>query len=134
MIWDMWNDIKWHIFSSCECDEKVFCCVIYSKSPSATVFRGGGDLVTKSCLSLVTPWTVVHQASLYMGFFSQEYWSGLPFPSPGEETRDQNPVSCTGRWILYHWATREAHCVQSKDIIMSSANIMNVILLFRQTA
>ena len=31
----------------------------------------------------VTPWTVDHQASLYMGFPRQEYWSGWPFPSPG---------------------------------------------------
>ena len=30
----------------------------------------------------VTPWTVAHQASLSMGFSRQEYWSGLPFPSP----------------------------------------------------
>ena len=31
----------------------------------------------------VTPWTVTHQAPLSMGFSKQEYWSGLPFPSPG---------------------------------------------------
>ena len=40
-----------------------------------------------SCFSHVqffaTPWTVVHQASLSMEFSSQEYWNGLPFPSPG---------------------------------------------------
>ena len=30
----------------------------------------------------VTPGTVAHQASLSMGFSRQEYWSGLPFPSP----------------------------------------------------
>ena len=30
-----------------------------------------------------TPWTVACQASLSMGFSRQEYWSGLPFPSPG---------------------------------------------------
>ena len=33
---------------------------------------------------LVTPWTVVHQAPLSVGFSRQEYWSGLPFPSPGD--------------------------------------------------
>ena len=32
----------------------------------------------------VTPWTVAHQASPSMGFSRQEYWSGLPFPSPGD--------------------------------------------------
>ena len=31
-----------------------------------------------------TPQTVAHQAPLSMGFFGQEYWSGLPFPSPGD--------------------------------------------------
>ena len=30
----------------------------------------------------VTPWTVACQALLSMGFSRQEYWSGLPFPSP----------------------------------------------------
>ena len=31
-----------------------------------------------------TPWTVTRQAPLSMGFSRQEYWSGLPFPSPGD--------------------------------------------------
>ena len=33
---------------------------------------------------VVTPWSVAHEASLSMGFSRQEYWSGLPFPSPGD--------------------------------------------------
>ena len=32
----------------------------------------------------VTPWTVTHQDPLSVGFPRQEYWSGLPFPSPGD--------------------------------------------------
>ena len=32
----------------------------------------------------VTPWTVTYQAPPFMGFSRQEYWSGLPFPSPGD--------------------------------------------------
>ena len=31
-----------------------------------------------------TPWSVAHQAPQSMGFSRQEYWSGLPFPSPGD--------------------------------------------------
>ena len=31
-----------------------------------------------------TPWTVAYQAHLSIGFSRQEYWSGLPFPSPGD--------------------------------------------------
>ena len=41
-------------------------------------------LVTKSCPTLVTPWTVALQAPLSMGFSMQEYWSGLPFPPSGD--------------------------------------------------
>ena len=43
-------------------------------------------LVVQSLSSVqlfVTPWTVAHQAPLSMGFSRQEYWSGLPFLSPG---------------------------------------------------
>ena len=32
----------------------------------------------------VTPWNAGYQAPLFMGFSRQEYWSGLPFPSPGD--------------------------------------------------
>ena len=41
-----------------------------------------------NCVSRVqlfeTPWTVAHQAPLSMGFFRQEYWSGLLCPPPGD--------------------------------------------------
>ena len=40
-------------------------------------------LVTQSCLTVLTPWTVAHQASLSRGFFRQEHWSELPCPPPG---------------------------------------------------
>ena len=46
--------------------------------------RPGGGLVAKSCPTLVTPWTVAHQAPLSMRFSRREYWSGWPFPSPGD--------------------------------------------------
>ena len=39
---------------------------------------------TKSCPTFVTLWTMAFQAPLSMGFSRQEYWSGLPFPSPGD--------------------------------------------------
>ena len=38
-----------------------------------------------SCVRLfATPWTIARQAPLSMGFSRQEYWSGLPFPLPGD--------------------------------------------------
>ena len=60
-----------------------------------------------------TPWTVALQASLSVEFSRQEYWNGLPFPTPGESSqpRDQARISCIsyiGRQILYHCPTWEA--------------------------
>ena len=63
--------------------------------------------------SFATPWSVSHQAPLSMGFPRQEYWSGLPCPSPGDlpelgigteagprtQQADFSPV----------WASREAN-------------------------
>ena len=42
-----------------------------------------GGLVAKSCLTIVTPWTIACQAPLLREFPRQEYWSEFPFPSPG---------------------------------------------------
>ena len=49
--------------------------------------RKKGESLSRVWL-FATPWTVAHQAPLSKGFSSQEYWSGLPFPSPG--IRDEN--------------------------------------------
>ena len=38
----------------------------------------------QSCPTLCDPWTVAYQDPPSMGFFRQEYWSGLSFPSPGD--------------------------------------------------
>ena len=40
--------------------------------------------VAQSCPTLCDPWTVAHQAPPSMGFYRQEYWSGVPLPSPGD--------------------------------------------------
>ena len=42
------------------------------------------SLVAKLCLTLVTPWMIALQVPLSVGFSRQEFWSGLPFPSPGD--------------------------------------------------
>ena len=41
-------------------------------------------LVAQLCLILLHPWTAAHHIPLFMGFSRQEYWSGLPFFSPGD--------------------------------------------------
>ena len=43
------------------------------------LIAGGGGLVTQSCLTLVSPWSIAWQASPSMGFPRQEQWNGLPF-------------------------------------------------------
>ena len=75
-------------------NEKEF--FFFFKKKSQTRIGGDGGLITKSCSTLMTPWTVALQDPLSMGFLRQEFWSGLPFPSPGEQTQ----VSCTvGRFF-----------------------------------
>ena len=41
-------------------------------------------VLIQSCLSFATPQTIAHQAPVSMGVSRQEYWSGLPFPLPGD--------------------------------------------------
>ena len=56
-----------------------------------------------SCARLfLTPWTAAHQALLSMRFSRQGYWSGLPFPSPGDFPHPGiKPGSLSCRQILY---------------------------------
>ena len=60
------------------------CDMAFDLDKTSTFFLG--NAVVCSSLSRVqlfaTPWTVVRQAPLSMEFSRQEYWSGLPFPSP----------------------------------------------------
>ena len=46
--------------------------------------------VAQSCPTLATPWTAALQAPPSMGFSRQEYWSGVPLPSPSSFVRLQN--------------------------------------------
>ena len=48
----------------------------------------------------VTPWTVVHQAPPSMEFSRQEYWSGLPFPSPPDLLRSPGIVEVNLTWVF----------------------------------
>ena len=50
--------------------------------PKIPIRLCGGGLVDKLHSTLLTPWTVARQAPLSMGLSRQEYWSGLPFPTP----------------------------------------------------
>ena len=45
---------------------------------------GSTQIILCECMRLVMYDSVAHQAPLFMEFSQQEYWSGLPFPSPGD--------------------------------------------------
>ena len=57
-----------------------------SSSPAFLMMYSAATAATatspQSCLTLSTLWTVAHQAPLSMGFSRQEYWNGMPLPSP----------------------------------------------------
>ena len=58
---------------------------------SMTSFNSWSGVKSLSCIWLfVTPWTVAYQAPPSMGFSRQEYWSGLPFPSPTHKSEKWN--------------------------------------------
>ena len=66
-------------------------------------YRGCYCLVAKLCLTLAIPWNVACQPPLPMGFPKQDYWSGLPFPSPGDHPDPGlNLHLLLGRWTVYH--------------------------------
>ena len=57
---------------------------VYKETEKYGLFRGGGCLVTKSCLTLAILGPVACQAHLPMEFSRQEHWSGVPAPSSGD--------------------------------------------------
>ena len=67
-------------------------------------------LVAKSCPTLCDPMDYSPPAPLSVEFSRQDYWSGLPFPSPGDlPDPGIKPMSTAlAGHILYHWAAREA--------------------------
>ena len=59
-----------------------------------------GGLITKLCPTLMIPWTVAHQAPLFMVFPRQEHWSGLPFPTPDLPGWGIKPTSASQEILL----------------------------------
>ena len=85
------------------------------------------SLIQKKCVSVsrsimshsfATLWTIACQSPLSMGFSRQEYWSGLPFPPPGDlPDRGIKPRSAAlhCRQILYRLSPRETRLLPRQD-------------------
>ena len=75
-----------------------------------------------------TPWTVAYQAPPSMGFFRQECWSGLPFPSPGDlpDPEIKTWVSHIAGRCFTVWATREATWKQCKTKKETSTQVFKI--------
>ena len=56
----------------------------WTEEPSGLQAGSGGPTCRVDKVCRGSPWTVAHQAPLSMGFPRPGYWSGLPFPSPGD--------------------------------------------------
>ena len=100
----------------------------------------GGDLVTKSCLTLATPWTVPRPGSSVHGFSQQGYWIGLPVPSPRDLSDPGiEPTSPACRQILY-WLSHQgsptpkefpspSHCFTLCHLLLCSPSFSYACLL-----
>ena len=106
---------KSHVFSQClkyllhvalPIPMKLFTCIFISalKSENNHVCVCVCVCVCESLsrvLLFMTPWTVAHQVPLFMEFSRQEYWSGLPCPSPGESSQPTDQTRSPCRQIPY---------------------------------
>ena len=81
--WVVRLDISWRRQAHCRVLEEPRAEGGHRKTEKCRVSTGAAQVLI--CIQLFeTPWTVAPQAPLSMGFSRQEYWSGLPFPPPGD--------------------------------------------------
>ena len=97
------------------------------------------EVLSLSCVQLfVTPWTAACQAPLSMGFSRQEYWSGWPFPSPGDlPDPGMEPRSPALQGILYCLSPQGSlpfilslpgHFLTSADTVVQKCGIWQSLL------
>ena len=79
-----------------------------SKWKSSRQLLAVGSLITKSCLTLCNPMDCSRAGSSVHGDFHARTleWVGISSSRGSSRPRDQTHISCIGRQILYHWATR----------------------------
>ena len=68
-----------------DCSHEIKRCLLLGRKVMTNLEVKWSEVKLLSRVRLfATPWTVAYQAPQSMGFSRQEYWSGVPFPSPGD--------------------------------------------------
>ena len=80
----LFRDGQWGVHVPVNQKKRYITPIIPEVSGNKSYERNVCVLVAQSCPTFCDPWTGSHQAPLSMGFIRQEYWSGLPFPPPGD--------------------------------------------------
>ena len=97
---------------------------------TATTFQHSIPLFSCQVVSnsFVTRWTLAHWAPLSVGFPGHEYWSGLPFPAPGDLPNPgiKSCISHIGRQILYLCTTWEVH--ETVNVCCLSCSVGGTVL------
>ena len=71
-----------------------------------------------------TPWTIARQAPLSMGFSRQEYWSGLPFPTPGDLPNSGIEAASLESSALVYLVSNRSN---SHDIILTQTSNVSMV-------
>ena len=107
---EFWHGFRWTDWSGWGSTalSTILCLQIHEHGMSFYFFM---PYVLNPVQFFVIPWTVAHQGFLSLGFFRQEYWSGLPFPPPGDlfdpGIECMSHVSCISGGFFTCWAIRE---------------------------
>ena len=87
-----------------------------------------------------TPWTVAHQAPLSIGFPRQEYWSGLPFPPPGDLPHPENELGSLvvtggffttvppGKPSYYTYLSQKGYSSRRSQMAQNSTSWVDILL------
>ena len=126
-----------------------FCCFVVLFVSFVVSFVSFVSFVVQSQVMsncFATPWIIAHQAPLSMGFPMHDYWSGLPFPSPGDLPNlgmellspslkaDSLPLSHKGRPVVSDTLLQQNKFVQQQSIfvafcLFASQNAFSFLLI-----
>ena len=86
--------------------------------------------VAQLCLIFATPWTAAYQAPPSMGFSRQEYWSGVPLPSPSLEWSTQKKELCFSFVLWKKLFPLKVRLLKAWGIWVLTQPILNLLVWF----